>query len=156
MMPINLEAVGLKVNAIAEPILRAQGLELVELKIVPLRGETRLEFIADRPTGGITIEQCAEANHALVEAITADGVLGEDFSLEFSSPGLDRPLTRVNDFKRNLNQPLRVLLHEAVEGKKEWTGTLKGVGDADILLVTAKKKDVTINLSQIIKAVLVI
>lgn len=155
-MPLTVEEIGLKVEAIALPLLKQHNIELVELRIVPMHGEVRLEFTADKPTGGINIQECVTLNRAIVEAITLDGFLGEDFSLEFSSPGLDRPLSTISDFKRNLNRNVRFLLNEAIDGKKELVGVVIGVDIASVKIFTKKKKEVIVSLSQIIKAMLVI
>ena len=141
---LTVEEIALKVEALAGPLLKQHQIELVELKVVPLHGEVRLEFIADRPMGGITIGECASLNRLIVEAITADGFLGEDFSLEFSSPGLDRPLVTSNDFKRNMNRAVRFMLNEAIDGKKELTGVVLGVDKASVTVLSKKKKEVTV------------
>ncbi len=155
-MQVDLQAVGSKADVLVQPLLKKAGIELVELKIVGLNAEIRLELIVDKPAGGINIEECARLNRGIVEAVEADGFLGEDFSVEVSSPGLDRPLVTDKDFKRNLNQSVRFLLNEAIEGKKELTGQVLGVNKDSVHVLSNKKKEVTILFSQIIKAMLVI
>ncbi len=73
MLPLTAEAIREKTEALSLPILAQAGLDLVELDIVLLKNEVRLSFAADRPMGGITIEECAESNRAIAQAIEADG-----------------------------------------------------------------------------------
>ena len=145
-----------KVGTIAAPILERFGVELVELRVGHYKDEVRIAFTADLPAGGITIAQCSSLNRAIVEAVDADGFLGENYSLEFSSPGLDRPLTTAKDLRRNLGRAVRVWLAGPVEGKKEHSGVVSAVGDEALTLLTKKNGEVILPLGQIIKAMLVI
>ena len=112
--------------------------------------------LADLPAGGITVGQCASLNQAIVEAIDADGFLGEQgYALEFSSPGLDRPLVTAKDFRRNLDRAVRFWLKEPVEGKTEHTGVLMAADEKQIVVRT-KKKEIVLPLGQIVKAMLII
>jgi len=156
MAQLTLEEIGNKVHDISLPILAAANIELVELKVAGHAKDVKLEFMADRPTGGITFIECATLNRAIVDAIDADGFLGDDYSLEFSSPGLDRPLSTYKDFARNMNYTVRVILKEAVSAKKEWSGQIIGVNTADVVLLTKQKKEIVVPLTVIEKAVLVI
>jgi len=153
------EEIHSKVEALALPLLADAGLDLVELRVVLRNKDALLFFTADRPQGGITIEECARANRAIVEAIDREGFLGEDYELEFASPGLDRPLATQKDFARNLNRAVRLLLSEPVGGKKEMTGIV-AAADAQAVVVRVKRKKetaaITVPLSSITKAVLVI
>ena len=145
-----------KVEILVVPILERAGVELVELNIGHYKDEVRIAVMADLSAGGITIAQCAQCNRAIVEAIDADGFLGQGYSLEFSSPGLDRPLTTAKDFRRNLGRAVRIWLAEALEGKKEHGGVLIAVGDQALTVRTRKNGEIILPLGQIIKAMLVI
>jgi ribosome maturation factor RimP len=156
MAQLTLEEIGNKVRDISLPILAAANIELVELKVGGHAKDVMLEFMADRPTGGITFQECATLNRAIVDAIDADGFLGENYSLEFSSPGLDRPLVTTKDFLRNMKYEVRVILKTAVSEKREWTGQIIRVNTADVVLLTKQKKEIVVPLTVIEKAVLVI
>jgi ribosome maturation factor RimP len=155
-MSLSTEEIQKKVEGIALPLLGAAGVDLVELKVKQHHKDVNIEFTADLPEGGITIGQCAQLNRAIVEALDLDGFLGEDYTLEFSSPGLDRPLTTSKDFARNLNYEIRLLLNTAVEGKKELTGVLVSVNPDSLTMLVKKKKQVIVLLGQIIEGMLVI
>jgi ribosome maturation factor RimP len=155
MTRLTKEEVQAKLEAMSQPILRQAGIELVELNVAMRPAEVHIEFIADRPTGGITMGECSGLNRRIVEAVDLDGFLGEDYSLEFCSPGLDRPLKNAKDFSRNAGRNVRFMLSSAVEGKREWTGVVKDAGAGSVEVMT-KHKVLIIPYNQIIKAVLVI
>jgi ribosome maturation factor RimP len=139
-------------------VAEAKGLELVELNIGGRTNDIFIQVLADRPQGGIGIEECTGLNRSIVEAIDKEAffsVVG--YSLEVSSPGLDRPLMTSKDFLRNLNAPVRVLLKEKIAGKGEHEGVVKSVTNGDLTLLTTKEqKEITVPIDQILKALLVI
>ncbi len=146
-----------KIETLAVPILERAGVDLVELSVGRHKDEVSVRFAADLPAGGITIAQCASLNRAIVAAIDADGFLGErGYSLEFASPGLDRPLTGLKDFRRHLGRPIRCWLATVVDGKKEHSGIVTAVNDDALTVLTKKNEKVILPLGQIIKAMLVI
>ena len=157
MPGLDLDVIRQKIESLALPILERAGIDLVELNVSLYKRDVVICCIADRPTGGITIAQCSALNRAFVEAIDADGFLGEEgYSLEVSSPGLDRPLVTPKDFIRNLNRAVRFWLAEAVDGKKEQSGILLAVNDGMLMVLTKKNKEITLPLAQVIKGMLII
>ncbi len=156
MPELTAEDIAKKIEALSLRLLAAADIDLVELKISQHKADVNIVFMADRPMGGITIQECAKLNHAIVEAIDLDGFLGENYTLEFSSPGLDRPLSSQKDFLRNMNYQVRVELKEAVGAKKGWTGKILRVNTGDVVLLTKQKKEIVVPLTVIERAVLVI
>ena len=156
MPPLDTDEIRRKVEMLTAPILASAGVDLVELSVGVYKQDVIIRFTADLPAGGITVGQCASLNHVIVEAIDADGFLGErGYSLEFSSPGLDRPLVTAKDFGRNLERVIRFWLKEPVEGKIEHRGLLMAADEKQIVVRT-KKKEIVLPLGQIVKATLVI
>lgn len=156
MPELTPEEVSVKVQEISRPFLTAAGVDLVELKVGCRNQDMMIQFMADKPNGGITIQECATLNRSIVDAIDADGFLGENYSLEFSSPGLDRPLYNDKDFLRNINYPVRIHLLEAVQLKKEWVGKIIRVNTENVVILTKQKKEIVVPLTVIENAVLVI
>lgn len=148
----------------ALPLLAQAGVDLVELSVGRYKDDVIIRFTADlprlgrgRPAGGITIGQCSTLNHTIVGAVDADGFLGlQGYSLEFSSPGLDRPLVTLKDFGRSLDRVVRFWLKEPVEGKTEHSGVLVAVSDGTLVVQTAKNREIVLPLGQIIKGMLII
>jgi ribosome maturation factor RimP len=139
-------------------ISQSKGLELVELKIGGRINDVMIQVLADRPQGGIGIKECTDLNRSIVEAIDKEAFFSEvGYSLEVSSPGLDRPLMTSKDFLRNLNAPVRILLKEKIAGKGEQEGVVKSVTEHDVTLLTTKEqKEIIVPIDQILKGLLVI
>ena len=89
---MTLDAIQQKIEPLAKRIIEAAGMDLIELKVGGHTHDVCIQITADKPSGGITIGQCAVLNKTLVAAIRQEGVLTPGtFSLEVSSPGVDRP-----------------------------------------------------------------
>jgi ribosome maturation factor RimP len=117
-------------EGIVEPTLAGMGYELVDAQ-ASNHGRSLRIFI-DRPEG-ITVDDCAEVSRQLSRVFAVEGV---DYDrLEVSSPGLDRPLRKVADFVRFAGQKAEVRMRvPGVDGRKRYTGTLKGVQDGVLTL----------------------
>ncbi len=92
---MTLEEIQEKIGPLAKKLCEAQGIELVELNVKGRPNDVNIQILADKPSGGITIGECVILNKSLVAAIEQEGFLPREiFSLEVSSPGIDRaPLT---------------------------------------------------------------
>jgi ribosome maturation factor RimP len=148
-----------KIYEVASKVAQDQGLELVEVKIGRHRQDVMIQILADKSQGGIILEECALLNRYIVESIDKEAFFSEDgYSLEVASPGLDRPLSTVKDFTRNLNAEVHFWLKEKVEGKVEYKGIVKSVSQENVILTTTTKdhKEIDIPLTKILKALLVI
>ena len=146
------------VYEMASRLSRLQGLELVEIKLGRHRHDVLIQVLADKPQGGIRLEDCSVLHRSLVEAIDKEGILSEDgYSLEVSSPGLDRPLVTYKDFLRNISKEIHLWLKERNESKFEYTGIITAATQESLTLLTPKeKKEITVPINQIIKGLLVI
>ena len=154
---MDIEDIHLKIESLAQKVIGAAGMDLVELKVGGHKNDVLIQITADKPSGGITIRECAILNKALVAAIEVEKILPpEIFSLELSSPGLDRPLVTRKDFMRLVAQELYFWLNEPVEGKKEVQGVLAEVGESTLTIDTSRKTKLVLPLSSIIKGMLVI
>lgn len=150
--------IDLKIYEIANRVSQEQGLELVEVKIGRHKKDVLIQILADKPQGGIVLEECALLNRSIVESIDKEAFFSEDgYSLEVASPGLDRPLLTSKDFSRNLNSFIKVWLKEKVANKIEYTGVIKSVTQENVILSTGKDlKEITIPIDKIMKGLLVI
>lgn len=114
--------------------LKARGIELVELLLRQEAGNLVLRILADRSEGGITLEECARINRDIASLLDEKGTLGMGYTLEVSSPGLDRPLKTKADFARCLNRKARFFLNQPLEGKVEIEGGITRVDDNAVSL----------------------
>ena len=159
MASITLEDIQQRIDILAKKVFEAAGMELIELKIGGNKNDLLIQITADKPSGGITIRECAILNKALVAAIEQENVLPpEVFSLELSSPGLDRPLVTRKDFMRLIGQELHFWLNEpiGIGGKKEAQGILAEVGDATLTIDAPGNLKLVLPLPSIIKGIMVI
>jgi ribosome maturation factor RimP len=153
-----------QIEELAVALLEKVGVELFRLSIVRRKGKVMMEILADKPTGGITLDECAALNRQIIGAIDGQNLIDEDYLLELSSPGLDWPLKTAKDFRRALNRQVRVVLSQPVGEKWEYTGIVQEVMDNDFVLLpvagrSGKKKgespilEVVIPFEKIVKAV---
>ena len=119
------------VRAAAEPVLSCLGLELVDVEIVGSGRARTLRLTIDRD-GGIDLDALASANRPLSDALDAVEVLSGPYTLELSSPGLERPLQRPADFRRFVGTAVSVKSHDPVAGARRHRGLLVDADDSAI------------------------
>lgn len=117
-----------KAREIAEPILAAEGLELVDVELVREHGWILRLFI-DRPGGGVGLEDCARASHAVETALDVADLIDHAYSLEVSSPGLNRPLKKPEHFQKAQGKKVKVKTYAPMgePPRKNFSGMLTAV-----------------------------
>ena len=131
---------------IVTPVIEGMGFELVRIRL--MGGNTRtLQIMADKPDGGIEIDGCGEISTAVSAVLDVEDPVEENYILEVSSPGIDRPLTRLKDFEMWKGWEARIETTELVDGRRRFKGTLSGV-ESDEVLITIEEagEPVTIGL----------
>lgn len=123
-----------ELESIIRGYLDVRGLELVELICRRQGRDLAFKLLVDKPKGGITLEECTSLNREIVRTIEERGILKENYFLEISSPGLDRPLKTKNDFLRCLDRKAHIFLIEAKEGKVELEGIVSRVEDEKLCI----------------------
>ena len=118
-------------RAAAEPILASLGLELVDVEVVGAGRARTLRLTIDRD-GGIDLDTLAEANRPVSDALDAVDVLSGPYTLELSSPGLERPLRRPAEFRRFVGTTVSVKSHDPVSGARRHRGLLVDADDGGI------------------------
>jgi ribosome maturation factor RimP len=110
-----------------DPVAEAAGFAIVRLRLMGGDHRRRLQIMAERPDGSMPVEDCARLARALSQILDdADPIRG-DYVLEVSSPGLDRPLTRLADFAAHEGFQARLELDRLAEGRKRFKGELAGI-----------------------------
>ena len=115
-----------RIGRSAEPTLRTLGLRLVRVKVSAAQGAT-VQIMAERPDGTMTIDDCERASDALSPLFDVEEPVHGAYRLELSSPGIDRPLVRVSDFRRALGHEARIEMAVPVDGRKRFRGALEAV-----------------------------
>ncbi len=137
-------------TSLLEPLAETEGLELVAVEVVGERRAPIVRILLDRE-GGITIDAIAEASHWIVE--TLDGVrdLPAGYTLETSSPGIDRPLRKLSDFERFIGSKAKVTTRQLIGRRKQFTGTIVAVVD-DAIHMDVDETEYTIPFAEVDKA----
>ena len=123
-----------QLEPIIEPVVEAAGFRLVRLRLMGGKTKT-LQIMAERPDGHMDVEDCAHLSRALSEFLDReDPIDGEDL-LEVSSPGIDRPLTRLTDFSRWSGHEAKLELTAAdASGRRRFKGLLLGLDGNDVVI----------------------
>ena len=139
-------AIDRRLAAIVAPVIEGMGFELVRLRL--MGGKTRvLQIMADRPEGGIDVEDCAQISTAVSAVLDVEDPIEENYVLEVSSPGIDRPLTRLKDFDAWADYEARIETAELIDGRRRFKGMLRGTeGDEVLIEIEEGGEAVTIGL----------
>jgi ribosome maturation factor RimP len=126
-----------------DPVAEAAGYEIVRLRL--MGGQTRrLQIMAERPDGEMVVEDCARLSRAISEVMDAADPISGEYTLEVSSPGIDRPLTRLKDFDTYEGLEARIELDRLAEGRKRFRGELAGTEGDQVGLNLEGEADTTL------------
>lgn len=146
------------VNDIARmitPTIEAMGFELVRVQLSGNQRRT-LQIMAEPQDGRqMSVDDCADLSRAISAVLDVEDPIAEGYSLEVSSPGIDRPLTRPKDYARFAGHEAKVETNEPVAGQKRFRGSIVGLTDGALRLMT-ETGEVTLPLTVIHKAKLVL
>jgi ribosome maturation factor RimP len=134
--------VAARVAHLAFPVLAQLGYRLVRVKLMQQNGQI-LQIMAERPDGTITIDDCEAASQALSPELDVADVIAGEYRLEMSSPGVDRPLVRISDFRRAIGNEARLeLTHPVESGRKRFRGVIQGVeGEGRAAVLSLERTD---------------
>ena len=122
---------------IIEPEVRTLGYELVRVAMIGGSSDPTLQVMAERPdTRQLDIADCERISRRLSEVLDLCDPIEGSYRLEVSSPGIDRPLTRLKDYADWSDHEARLMLAEPHEGRKNFTGILQGTEDEQVLILT--------------------
>ena len=139
-----------------EPIVTGAGYELVRIMTIGQVNST-LQVMIDKTDGSdITVDDCAKVSHLLSDMLDEKDPIADKYSLEVSSPGVDRPLTKLEHFKRYVGYEIKMETNEKIENRKRFKGKISSVANNNIELVTDEEQKYTIPYSAINKAKLVL
>lgn len=127
-----------------DPVAESVGYEIVRLRLMGGAEQRRLQIMAERPDGDMNVEDCARLSRAISEIMDAADPIAGEYTLEVSSPGVDRPLTRLKDFDTYAGLEIRIELDRVAEGRKRFKGELAGVEDGQVGLNIEGEDDTTV------------
>ncbi|WP_417740792.1 ribosome maturation factor RimP [Salipiger sp.] len=125
-------AIDRRLAEIVTPVIEDLGFELVRLRLMSGKTAT-LQIMAERPEGGIEVDECADISTAVSAVLDVEDPIIDAYALEVSSPGIDRPLTRLKDFDTYEGYEAKIETQEMIDGRKRWRGVLAGVEGSEVL-----------------------
>ncbi len=139
-----------------EPLVAEEGLELVELMFSAAGPASILRIFVDK-SGGVTLDECASLSRKLGDYLDMENLISSRYTLEVSSPGLDRPLITNSDFRRKVGEKVRILLKEQIDGKTEMVGRIKNLEERTLILLESSSgkpelEELVIPLDKVAKA----
>ena len=126
-------AVEKKLLELINPIVTDEGFELVRLRLMGSK-EITLQIMVARPDGFINVDECADLSTAISALLDVEDPIIDAYNLEVSSPGIDRPLTRMKDFEEFEGYEARLETVELIDGRKRFKGTLAGTNGSEIMI----------------------
>ena len=126
-------AIDRRLAEIVTPAIEGLGYELVRIRLQGGRTAT-LQIMADRPDGGINVDDCAKISTAVSAVLDVEDPIEDNYHLEVSSPGIDRPLTRLKDFDAWADYEARIETTELIDGRRRFKGTLAGTEGDEVLI----------------------
>ena len=140
-----------------EPVIEKMGFEVVRVMTIGLSNPT-LQIMIERKDGkNLVVDDCAAVSRAVSEILDEKDPIEGEYSLEVSSPGLDRPLTKPKHFERFAGYEAKIETDEAVDGRKRFKGKLRGVDENKIIgLIMEDGKEYKIPFDMVAKAKLVL
>jgi ribosome maturation factor RimP len=129
-----------KLLAIIEPATRDLGYEIVRIRLIGSRSKT-LQIMAERPDGKMASLDCEKLSRGLSPLLEAEDPIDSEYALEVSSPGIDRPLTRLIDFDRWVGWQAKLELDRSIEGQRRFAGELAGTEDQNVCINLEGEED---------------
>ncbi|MFV0514541.1 MAG: ribosome maturation factor RimP [Jhaorihella sp.] len=143
-----------RIAEIVTPAIEDLGLELVRVRLMSGKS-TILQIMADRPEGGIEVDECAAVSNAVSAVLDVEDPILDAYTLEVSSPGIDRPLTRLKDFDAFQGYEAKLETAEPIDGRRRFKGELAGI-DGDEVLINVEEGTIGLKFDWLSEAKLVL
>ena len=140
-----------RVKEIAAKAAAKNEVEFVHCEIVGAKRNMTVRVYIDKP-GGVSVEDCAAVSRSMDETLDADDLIPSAYVLEVSSPGLERELYSLDDFKKFVGQKVKVKLSTAIGGQKVFIGHIADTNGHDILLKEKTQGEIRFPYSEVVKA----
>lgn len=140
-----------RVKTVAARAANENGVEFVHCELVGAKRNMTVRVYIDK-AGGVTVEDCATVSRRMEEILDSDDFIPSAYLLEVSSPGLERELYSVEDFRKFTGQKVKVKLASPVNGQKVFIGQIAGVEGEDVLLAEKTQGEVRFPHKEVVKA----
>ncbi len=123
------------IETIIRPSIEHLGFELVRVKMMDASGRKVLQIMIERTDAtGINVDDCALVSNTVSALLDVNDPIKHEYNLEVTSPGIDRPLVKIEDFNRFAGFEAKIETMIMVNGRKRWRGLLQGIADDDVLI----------------------
>jgi ribosome maturation factor RimP len=136
------------------PVIEGMGFELVRVRLMGGKSKT-VQIMADRPDRQIEVDDCADISTMVSAVLDVEDPIDDQYTLEVSSPGIDRPLTRLKDFATWEGYEARIETTEMIDGRRRFKGTLAGV-EGDEVLIEVEEGTIGLNFDWLSDAKLIL
>jgi len=126
-------AIDRRIAEIITPVVEDMGFEIVRIRLMTGK-ESILQIMAQGPDGNIEVDACAKISTAISATMDVEDPILDAYTLEVSSPGIDRPLTRLKDFAKWEGFEAKIETDELIDGRRRFKGQLAGVEGDEILI----------------------
>ncbi|MDE0985274.1 MAG: ribosome maturation factor RimP [Rhodobacterales bacterium] len=130
-------AIDRRIAEIITPVVEDMGFEIVRIRLMTGK-ESILQIMAQGPDGNIEVDACAKISTAISATMDVEDPILDAYTLEVSSPGIDRPLTRLKDFAKWEGFEAKIETDELIDGRRRFKGQLSGVEGDEILITIAE------------------
>jgi ribosome maturation factor RimP len=146
------QAVASKIEEIAQRVTESEGMELVEVEVKGNDGNRLVRISIDKPEG-VTHADCELVSQQVGTILDVENVVpGGHYTLEVSSPGVERKLLKPRDFERFQGKKAKVWLRQPLDGKRYWEGTLSGFAEGTVTLEVQPDRTIRFPFDQVEKA----
>jgi ribosome maturation factor RimP len=140
-----------RVREIAERVAASEGIEIVDIELLGGGNFRVLRIFIDKPEG-VSHADCEFISKDVGTILDVEDVMPGSYTLEVSSPGVERKLSKPRDFERFTGQKVKIKLRDPLENQRNWEGTLAGFSDGIITIEPAPGKTLSFSLDQVEKA----
>lgn len=122
-----------RIAEIVQPVIEDMGFELVRVRLMTGK-ESILQIMAQKPDGSIEVDDCGRISTAVSAILDVEDPIADVYTLEVSSPGIDRPLTRLKDFDLWVGNEAKIETTELIDGRRRFKGQLAGTEGDEVLI----------------------
>lgn len=148
---MDIKGLEISVRELISPVISAMGVDIENVELTKMRGKFLLRVFIEKE-GGVTLDDCESISREIEAVLDVEDPIPLSYTLEVSSPGLDRPLRNPEDFKRFSGRMARVITSKPIENQTFFVGEIVKTGDIDMVLLLPKDRKVTIPYEDISRA----
>lgn len=140
-----------RIKKLIEPVVNNMGVTLEDIELTRMGGKFLLRIFIDK-AGGVTLNDCEQVSREVEAHLDVEDPIPYSYILEVSSPGMDRPLKKQEDFKRFCGRMARIVISHPIENQTFFIGEILETGDSEMVLLLPKDRKVTIPYKDISRA----